>query len=448
MDDKKDIGKAFKERLEELQESPSDLIWNKIESELDQKKKRIIPFWIKIAGVAVLLLTIGGVLVQKNRKTDAKTEITNQNKSIKNKEEVSKENNTDYPLGNKKDYQISTENKNVKKTNKKNELDNTNNISIPKRNNTSISKNKSIENRENSQSNNSHSYAKKQKYKTTNLNKTTKVDRFSSKYIDNNKVKEKREFATTIYHPISSKKYNYLNFCFAELPKIKEDNLSREKEMKEKLSWKVSVKGTPIFSGSILNDYFIDSSLDDNVSYNVGISYGLQLSVPISNDIRLRTGIHKLNFSSNVHKIDINALGYTSNISYVEGVIDEGSIYTTYADEESIDLTQKINYFEIPLEVSFRLLDKKIGVNVITGMSALMLGKNTVHINNETKIGRVKNLNKLSYTGNIGLGIHYKFTKEINISVDPLFKFKFRGYNNVNNVSYYFGVYSGFSYKF
>jgi len=56
MENKKDIGKAFREKLDQLDQSPNENLWNAIHADLQKKKKRrviFIPFWMKMAGIFV-----------------------------------------------------------------------------------------------------------------------------------------------------------------------------------------------------------------------------------------------------------------------------------------------------------------------------------------------------------------------------------------------------------
>jgi hypothetical protein len=58
MENKKDIGKAFREKLDALEQSPSDGLWRAIAADLDQKKKRrLLPFWIALFTAMVLGVT-------------------------------------------------------------------------------------------------------------------------------------------------------------------------------------------------------------------------------------------------------------------------------------------------------------------------------------------------------------------------------------------------------
>lgn len=53
MESKKDIGNYFKENLEQLDYSPSNKVWDGIEAELKQKRKRRFIFWLFFAAIAI-----------------------------------------------------------------------------------------------------------------------------------------------------------------------------------------------------------------------------------------------------------------------------------------------------------------------------------------------------------------------------------------------------------
>lgn len=57
MENRKDIGKAFKDKLENLEKYPNDDLWNSIEKDLNKIKKRRLFFWIFPALFAVGLTT-------------------------------------------------------------------------------------------------------------------------------------------------------------------------------------------------------------------------------------------------------------------------------------------------------------------------------------------------------------------------------------------------------
>ncbi|MCB0387607.1 MAG: hypothetical protein KDD23_02385, partial [Winogradskyella sp.] len=81
MSDKKHIDRIFQEKFKDFEVSPDPHVWKGIQNKLNQpekNKKKVIPFWFRIAGVAallLLLLTVGGLLwnnITPNNTTNTK----------------------------------------------------------------------------------------------------------------------------------------------------------------------------------------------------------------------------------------------------------------------------------------------------------------------------------------------------------------------------------------
>jgi hypothetical protein len=116
-------------------------------------------------------------------------------------------------------------------------------------------------------------------------------------------------------------------------------------------------------------------------------------------------------------------------------------------------LNQQIGFIEVPLEIEYVIIDKKIGINIIGGGSTLFLDRNMISLNSadfSTNLGASNNLNNLSFTTNIGLGFDYNISSKFELNLEPIFKYQMNAFNgNTSNVNpYFFGVYSGFSFKF
>ena len=59
MSERKNIDRLFQEKFKDFEVQPSEEIWGNIESKLDEKKKkRILPFWWKLSGVAAIFLLV------------------------------------------------------------------------------------------------------------------------------------------------------------------------------------------------------------------------------------------------------------------------------------------------------------------------------------------------------------------------------------------------------
>ncbi|MBA3987230.1 MAG: outer membrane beta-barrel protein, partial [Flavobacteriales bacterium] len=116
-------------------------------------------------------------------------------------------------------------------------------------------------------------------------------------------------------------------------------------------------------------------------------------------------------------------------------------------------MSQQMDYFEVPLELKYSLLNSRFGLNMIGGMSTLILSGNEINVNSDgftTKIGEANNLNTLSFSTNIGLGFDYKLTKRFIFNLEPMFKYQINPYSDtsIDFKPYYLGVYTGFSYRF
>ncbi|MFD2286060.1 hypothetical protein GJU39_01840 [Pedobacter petrophilus] len=72
----KNFDQLFKDRFEEAEITPSRDLWSNIESEIEPKKKRIIPiYWLSAA--AVLLIATVGVLIYQQQKSAPKQYANN-----------------------------------------------------------------------------------------------------------------------------------------------------------------------------------------------------------------------------------------------------------------------------------------------------------------------------------------------------------------------------------
>ena len=77
---KKNIDKLFQEKLKDFGEVPDEKVWEAIDTSLDQKKKsrkRVIPIWWRLGGVAALLAILLYVINPFNAVEESNTPITN-----------------------------------------------------------------------------------------------------------------------------------------------------------------------------------------------------------------------------------------------------------------------------------------------------------------------------------------------------------------------------------
>ena len=123
------------------------------------------------------------------------------------------------------------------------------------------------------------------------------------------------------------------------------------------------------------------------------------------------------------------------------------------SNQNSGNLNQKTQYIEVPVEMSYAILNKKIGVAIRGGMSTLFLTENEVSIkgtDGNMQIGKASNLNDVHFSSNVGLGLSYNFMKNFQLNVEPTLKYQINTFNKNSEdfTPYIIGVNTGISYKF
>jgi hypothetical protein len=103
--------------------------------------------------------------------------------------------------------------------------------------------------------------------------------------------------------------------------------------------------------------------------------------------------------------------------------------------------------------MSYKLLNKKFGIEIIGGMSTLFLQQNEVKLQTEgmeMNIGKANNLNNIHFSSNVGLGFKYDFLKAFQANFQPMFKYQINTFseNSGSFKPYVIGLYTGISYHF
>jgi hypothetical protein len=133
--------------------------------------------------------------------------------------------------------------------------------------------------------------------------------------------------------------------------------------------------------------------------------------------------------------------------------ISQNSVPEAINTLQTGSLEQRFGFIEIPLEVEYRVIDKKLGVNLSGGFSTLLLNENEISadINGQsTLIGEANNFNNTSFSANFGVGVDYRLSEKININLEPKFKYQLNTFNNTSGdfKPFFIGVYTGLSFKF
>ncbi|WP_452219545.1 hypothetical protein [Lacinutrix salivirga] len=402
MDTKKDIGKAIKNSLSQLNETPSENVWENIELELKKEEKDdyIIPFWFKYGSIAVALLLILFL-------------IFNTNSSIKNniKKQPSQNIIVDQKLENKAKSKISNHNTQLnntiintsvstKKITHTNSNKNTTSNSI-KRNNflfnsvSKNSKNASINNKPNT------IVASENVNSSNTLNNNVQLEKTNkSNSLINSKTQITEELKVENDTVVTHK-----NIV------LNQDEKTQEKETKKQQSkskWQVM----PFVSADYYGSY--NTARKKNTTFN----YGVYLTYKANEDLSIRLGAKPVVFE------------FTEK-------------------QESTTINKVIKYTEIPLEIKYRLYDNYIDTSVVFGLSYLLLEKDETYSNNVPITTYDQPFSTTNISLNAGFNFEKSITKRFSINVEPTFKLHLNTFKKPsNNGAFNVSVLTGIQYSF
>lgn len=481
MKEKKNIDRIFQEKFKDFEIDPREKVWDNISKELDKKDKKrnlVIPLWFKVGGVAaVLALVLSSILFINNNKPAA----TEPGIVFENPEQEKDSSNIQSQTNKKEEVTNIATNENP--SSKDQEVSNSAGKNIGSATNKGIAE-ESRTRAENEQSSQRNSKSKKEA--------ASKAERLiaSNEGENNSKIKKQIEkegsavkpevigqdssgviaanekVETKISEPEEDKQeQNALaQLEEASKKKDKEENTSEENLKKIRLS----TFAAPVFYKNIGSGNELSSQFSNNsASSEVTVSYGVKVAYALSEKLKIRTGISKINMSYNIQDISYSPTAMAGNFENISPTSDNIAIRSN-AGSNAFDnstasfitsniftpgeINQQFGFIEVPLEIEYSLIDKKFGLNIIGGGSSLFLDQNRVDLNSGntvTSLGKASNINNTSFSTNIGMGLDYRLNDKFSINLEPIFKYQLNTFNNVNNVQpVNFGIYSGLSIKF
>jgi adenylate kinase family enzyme len=398
----KDIGFEIKERIEGHKISPDAFVWNSIEKKLKEKrkKKRVFLFWYFSVAIAVTIIfittfysqnfnaidKINNINLESNKENTIFKQDVFHNKTLPkpiNKNDV---NNNGYEnlkiLKNKLNHNDSKPKTTVLNSNSIFNKQ-TNKKLTPSMNNQHNMLNKK-KNLKNIQDQNSNTITRNLKGKTDLKIKKPLIN-LSTQNLNQNVISEKKIDSILID---KSENTN---------PETSDEFVKDSSNLKN-LRW-------------ALNPHIITSTygaFQSKKFNNFTTSYGISLSYRITKKAYVRLGVNNINL-----------------------VNTENSI------------KNKLEYLEVPLELKYLILDKKMNPFLTTGLSYFKLK------NNESEFGNIlENLNT-SLSINLGIGIEYKIMNELYINIESDFKYQLKPLaTNADFKPYIFSTSVGIEYRF
>lgn len=132
----------------------------------------------------------------------------------------------------------------------------------------------------------------------------------------------------------------------------------------------------------------------------------------------------------------------------------ESAINLNTAVAASGAFAQVFELMEIPFNLRYRILDDKIGLELIGGISTGLVVGNHVYADNPTgwmKVGTTDDISAINLSGLAGIGATYTIGKNISVSVEPKATYFINSINQSGEVRFRpwrLGLFSGLTYHF
>lgn len=444
---KDDIEKIFSS-LEDFSKIPPDDLWKGIEEKLDtSKKKKGLAFWWPVAASLVVGLGLLGVFYFHSNEVNPLMNVPLQHGNgvvdqSRSTDSFEKEN--------------TIQEKETEKEIQENRLTNSN----------SHDENKSQEDKKETPSLNS-----------INSNKTPVVQskkegialipkRNTAISVNENKIPTQVKENESL---IQENKIASENKAIAEKPievtktkdnltvtDVKENALAalvKEKQKKEKIASVEDKWSIQVFAGVNSSQNFKNQkSLGNTIESQNGHSYGVKTNYKLNRRWAVSTGLKVSELGQqlanvsyvnstqslvNVAKVPLSgtekgSIATNSNYVFIENTNDKSKNAIMSSFYETGNLSQKVQYLEMPMEISYSILNKgKARINMNTGGFVGKVISNEVLLDNNS-IGKNSDVNKVIFGTLLSSTLQYELFKKTKVFVEPGMNFYTEPVQNQN----------------
>jgi len=451
------IDELFNDFLHDYEKDVPAFVWNNLKDELKAKRRMRVLFYIKaIAASVALFITFGlGYFVSDlGLNQNNKVKILEENKVFPSDKLTVSDNRFDIEKANSLANQAKINNKKkdlykytfeLKKTNSKFQVASYDRIKIYDTNQLY------------------------RKYQFINKIFTVKSD-------------ENKKNKSLVTNNSRERKSNQLltDTLLLEKENLHEGGFLLQNEEKKSSAWSFGTKFSPVVSvgnsasneinetsGSDVKGSIRSDKPDMNFEEKALTSYtgGVNVNYHLSKRISIESGIfyaQKKQGADNLIGSQDNEFGGDNMTVYTPGgtqsiqqinnksVLMSSLSMTYYALDANYVLNAE--YVELPLIIRYKLIDQKVSLDVLSGVSTNFLVKNNTSIilnNQELWSGQNEDINSILYGATFGLGVNYNFYQNLTFNVEPTFKYSILPENSAfSQYPYSFAVFAGFSYRF
>lgn len=497
MSDKKHIDKLFKEQFKNFEVTPEDHVWEHIESTLhkDKRKRRLIPIWWKVVGVAAMLtvlFTVGKSFFDSSESNAIETEVvntnssneTNENSKVTDRSRLIDEHNVIVHTPSSEDSKSSQPNmssdtnisssvvtNDTLRTSASQESTNAQPNTSAQTTATVASSSKlspdskalsplqSNKNKRKSIADNDPNDLKRHTDDINTLKSESERTKIIEETTQTNKTliassKEKEAAQTGVDSTKINASENEVNAIEQAIAEAEHDE--KEKEDKDDAlskRWSVAPNVAPVYfnslgEGSPIDDQFITNTKEGEIN----VSYGIRGSYALNDKLRIRAGVNRVDLGYSTKNViefsspntSISSTSQLKNVTLNDNssaFISANSISLSTAPDilfikERGSIDQQLGFIEVPIELEYSLIENKFGLNLIGGFSTLFLSNNEIYSvqnnGNRTLLGEASNINSTSYSANFGIGVNYSLSRQLRFNLEPMFKYQINTFNDTS----------------
>lgn len=422
------IDKLFKKKLEQETFEPPHYIWERIERQLDarKKKKKIFLWALSGAAVVAFLFSLSGLLELKND-PEQQNQVISSLRSEKLPDDTLKENSN--PSLRAKQF-----------------------INEIKRQNSILATNTASKRSEECNE-------KQEFFLPVNTRKNIEIAQVAGSTPD---YKANIQSLRRDYIPLTSKAALENNKQYLNLIKESTTLQAVKEEKKDRINLSLSGHIAPIYSSGKYNAPPANSARNysnasSQVNGTVNVSGGLKLSLATGKRLSVQTGLFytqtgQRTKGNNVYiprsSTTLLASGTNSYVATPLGNIKSKSQAMVYyaegaaamrANSESGNIEQVFGSLEIPLNVKYQLNDNKVKFTVMGGFSGSFIVNNQAFLeygNRKELMGKTEDIRNFNISTDFGLGMEYPLSPKIKIMLEPGFRYFLQSLSQDNEINY------------
>jgi hypothetical protein len=241
------------------------------------------------------------------------------------------------------------------------------------------------------------------------------------------------------------------------------------KSAKNSGRWSLKAELAPVFNGQVKNggqaSYYL-SDLSKNYSPQKTttentISAGLMAGYKVAKRLTFKSGVIYNNIrqsTSNVDLIGINSqFTIPGNVLVAATPAGQVTLHNAGSNRVAADfssiaqtsntailtgatvLKQNIDFVEVPILATYKLIDSKLNVGITGGINTgFLVGNKVILSGNGDRIasGETSNLRNMVYSGAVGLELGYEITNRITLTVEPRVKRYLNSLSSSKSVNY------------